>query len=132
MRKFIFSMFLLALMAGAAMAAVTKAVPGDVIAIFKNPFPDVPVTAESLALGSDTQEPGVHAAYIDEVARSLDAKVVRIYEALSVEGGNITALLHTDSRSEGTLWVELRMRPDVKGASLNHVSKLNVIGKLRR
>ena len=132
MRKFIFALFVLAVTAGAAMAAVTKAVPGDVIAIFKNPFPDVHVTAESLARGSDTQEPGVHAAYIDTVARSLDAKVVRIYEALSVEGGNITALLHTDAKSEGTLWLELRMRPDVKGASLNYVSPLNVIGKSRK
>ena len=100
---------------GAAPAsAVTKARPGDVIAVFNNPFPDVPVTAESLFRGSGTQEPGVHAAYIDTVARSLDAKVVRIYEALSVEGGNITALLHTDAKSEGTLWLELRMRPDVR------------------
>ena len=130
MRKLVFALLFMAVMAGAAMAA--SVVPGDVLVIFNNPFPDVPVTAESLFKGSDTQEPGVHAAYINEVAQSLDAKVTHIYETLSVEGGNITALFHTDSKSEGTLWVELRMRKDVKGASLNYVRGLNVIGKSRK
>ena len=130
MRKFVFTLLALVITAGTAMAA--NAVPDDVLVIFNNPFPDVPVTAESLFRGSDTQEPGVHAAYIDEAAKSLDAKVTHIYEALSIDGGNITALMHTDAKSEGTLWLELRMRKDVKGASLNYVRKLNAIGKTRR
>ena len=74
--------------------------------------------------GSETRKAGVHAAYVNSVAESLDARVFHIYEGLSVDGNNITALLHTDAKSEGALWVELRMRKDVKGASLNYVSKI--------
>ena len=100
---------------GTAFAA--KTVPGDVLVTFYNPFPDVPVTKESL------QEAGVHAEYIKNVAESLDAKVSLIYDTLSIEGNNIMALFHSDSKSETDLWFELRMRKDVKGASLNHIKK---------
>ncbi|MBR2207465.1 MAG: hypothetical protein IJ859_01510 [Synergistaceae bacterium] len=115
-------LFLLALavtlfFCGTAFAA--KTVPGDVIVTFYNPFPDVPVTKESL------QEAGVHAEYIKNVAESLDAKVSLIYDTFSIEGNNIMALFHTNSRSETDLWFDLRMRDDVKGASLNHVTKLS-------
>ena len=129
MRKaLVFVLIFTVVMAGGALAAQgasprpRRAVPGDVLVIFKNPFPDVPVTLESLARGS-----GAHAAFAESVAESLDAKVTRIYESLSVEGNEIMALLHTDSRSESTLWLELRMRPDVKGASLNYVERINVM-----
>ena len=121
-------LFLLALavtlfFCGTAFAA--KTVPGDVLVTFYNPFPDVPVTKESLARGSDSQDVGVHAEYINNIAESLDAKVSLIYDTLSIENNNITALFHTNSRSETDLWFDLRMRDDVKGASLNHVTKLS-------
>ena len=93
------------------------AVPGDVIVTFYNPFLDIPVTKETL------QESGVHFEYVHEVAESLDAKVSLIYDVLSIESNNIMALFHTDSKSETDLWFDLRMRDDVKGASLNHVVK---------
>lgn len=102
---------------GTSMAAQT--VPGDVLVVFYNPFPDIPVTKETLSRDS-----GVHAEYINSVAEDLNAKVSFIYDSLSVDGNNITALLHTDTRSETDLWFDLRMRKDVKGASLNHATKL--------
>ena len=121
MKKLLFTLIFMA--AGAAWAAQT--VPGDVLVIFNNPFPDEPVTAASLAQGTEGKAAGKHRAYVESVAESLDAKVACIYETLSIDDNNIMALFHTDTKSEGTLWVELRMRPDVKGASLNHVQKLN-------
>ena len=102
-----------------------QTVPGDVIAVFYNPFPDVPITKESLSLGNDSQDIGVHAEYVKNVAEKLDAKVSVIYETLSIEGSNIMALLHTDSKSETDLWFDLRMRDDVKSASLNYVARLS-------
>ena len=110
---------------GVSFAAQT--VPGDVLVIFYNPFPDEPITKESLA-----QDSGVHAEYIKNVAEELDATVSLIYENLSIEGNNITALFHTDSRSETDLWFDLRMRDDVKGASLNHIAKPARAGKRAR
>ena len=101
---------------GTSYAAQT--VNGDVIVIFNNPFPDVPVTEESLNKNS-----GVHYGYVNSVAESLDAEIKIIYDALSVKENNIMALFHSDSKSETDLWFELRMRKDVKGASLNHIKK---------
>ena len=101
---------------GTSYAAQT--VKGDVIVIFNNPFPDVPVTEESLNKNS-----GVHYGYVNSVAESLDAEIKIIYDALSVKENNIMALFHSDSKSETDLWFELRMRKDVKGASLNHIKK---------
>ena len=106
---------------GVSFAAQT--VKGDVIVIFYNPFPEIPVTKESLSLGNDSKDIGVHAEYIKNVAGELDAKVSIIYETLSVENNNIMALFHTDSRSETDLWFDLRIRKDVKGASLNHIAR---------
>ena len=117
MKKIIVALIFIFLLAPSVDAA--KTVPGDVLVTFYNPFPDVPVTKESL------QDSGVHAEYIKNVAESLEAKVSLIYDTLSIEGNNIMALFHTDSRSETDLWFDLRMRDDVKGASLNHVTKLS-------
>ena len=104
--------------AGAAHAART--VPGDVIVTFENPIDDLPVSKESLTLPD-----GLHAAWLAETAKSLDSEVKMIYETLSIQGNDIAAVLHSDSKSESTLWLELRMRQDVKAASLNHVMKIS-------
>lgn len=118
MKKFLFALCIMLISSGAAFAADTM--PGDVIAIFKNTL-DVPVTAESLAQG------GAHYQYIHSVADELNATVRYIYEALSTSNNEIMALIHTDSKSENDLWFELRMRPDVKGASLNYVRRINIM-----
>jgi len=95
-------------------------VPGDVIVIFYNPSPDIPVTMETLSKDS-----GVHYEYINSVAEELEAKVSLIYDTLSIDSNTIMALFHTDTRSAIDLWFDLRMRDDVKGASLNHIQKIS-------
>ena len=122
-------LFLSALLAtlffcGTSFAA--QSVRGDVLVIFYNPFPDVLVTSETLSKDS-----GVHYEYVDSVAKSLDAEIKIVYDALSIDGNNITALLHSDSKSETDLWFELRMRKDVKGASLNHIRRPSFRKKAR-
>lgn len=122
MKLKLFSLAFLAILFFAGTSFAAKTVPGDVLVIFKNPFSDIPVTQETLSRDS-----GVHAEYINSVAKSLDAKVSFIYEGFSVDGNNITALLHSDSRSETDLLFDLRMRDDVKSASLNRVKKPPII-----
>ena len=116
LKLFLSALFIALIFCGTSCAAQT--VKGDVLVIFHNPFPDVPVTSESLNKNS-----GVHYEYVNSVAESLDAKIKFVYDVLSIDGNNIMALFHSDSKSETDLWFELRMRKDVKGASLNHISK---------
>lgn len=118
----------LSMLAGAAWAA--EVAPGDVLAVFENPF-ETPVTQESLSRSSETLEAGEHLAYVQALAASLDAKVVRVYKSLSVSGNDITVLLHTDGKTEEELLKELRARPDVKSVSLNYVRRLRQPGHQR-
>lgn len=118
LKLFLFLSVLTAVLLSCGSSFAARTVPGDVIVIFYNPYPDVPVTSESLSKDS-----GVHYEYVNSVAKSLDAEIKIIYDVLSVDGNNIMTLFHSDSKSETDLWFELRMRKDVKGASLNHISR---------
>lgn len=128
MRRIIYFSLLLVLAASLPLSSAAEAVsvPGDVIVVFRNPFPDLPVTSESLAKESEGGEQGKHRAYVESVAESLDAKVAFIYEVLSMNNNSINVLLHSDTKSEHTLLMKLRRRKDVKGASLNYVKNINV------
>ena len=119
LKLFLPALFVALIFCGTSSAA--QSVKGDVIVIFNNPFPDVSVTEESLNKNS-----GVHYRYVDSVAKSLDAEIKIIYDVLSIDGNNIMALFHSDSKSETDLWFELRMRNDVKGASLNRIKKPSI------
>ena len=119
LKLFLPALFITLIFCGTSSAA--QNVKGDVIVIFNNPFPDVSVTEESLNKNS-----GVHYRYVDSVAKSLDAEIKIIYDVLSIDGNNIMALFHSDSKSETDLWFELRMRNDVKGASLNRIKKTSI------
>ena len=119
LKLFLPALFITLIFCGTSSAA--QNVKGDVIVIFNNPFPDVSVTEESLNKNS-----GVHYRYVDSVAKSLDAEIKIIYDVLSIDGNNIMALFHSDSKSETDLWFELRMRNDVKGASLNRIKKPSI------
>lgn len=114
----LFAFSLCAALCASAAFADNNTKRGDVIATFFNPFPDTPVTAESL------KEGGVHRTYVENAASELDASVTTIYEALSAANNEIMALLHTDTRSESDLWLDLRLRKDVKGASLNYIKRV--------
>ena len=115
--KLLFLLALIFIFAGAAWAA--RAVKGDVIVTFENPFPDTPVTQESLSKWD-----GVHAAWVAETAKELDASVKMIYDALSIQGNDIAVVLHSDTKSENELWLDVKLRRDVKAASLNHIATI--------
>ena len=114
MKKFVFAFILLILFSSSAFA---KTVPGDVLVIFKNPSENK-VGAASLA--SD----GEHSAYAASVASAMDARVAITYDTLSENSNEIFALVHSDTKTEQELLQELLARPDVKGASLNHINHL--------
>ena len=112
MKKFVFALILLILFSSSAFA---KTVPGDVLVIFKNPSENQVSTA---SLASD----GEHSAYLASVASEIDAKVSIAYDVLSENNNEIFALIHSDTKTEEELLKEVLARPDVRGASLNHIS----------
>ena len=122
-KLFLTALTMLLIFCGTSFAAQT--VKGDVLVTFYNPSPDIPVTKESLSLGSESEDIGFHAEYIKSVAEELDAKISFIYDTLSIENNTIMALFHTDTRSETDLWFDLRMRDDVKGAQFNYLTKIS-------
>ena len=112
MKKFVFALIFLILFSSSAFA---KTVPGDVLVIFKNPSENKISTA---SLASD----GEHMGYLASVASEFDAKVAMTYDTLSENNNEIFALIHSDTKTEQELLKEILARPDVKGASLNHIS----------
>ena len=98
---------LLSVMSGVSFAA--RHVPGEVIVVFKSP-------SESEVSASE---------YVSAAAEMHGASVSRVYGALSEAGNGVFTLLHSDSKNEDELLEELRKRPDVKSASLNHLVKFS-------
>lgn len=92
-------------------------VPGEVIAVFANPF-DAKVTAESVSL--DT---GGHGLWLKDTAESLNAEVVKIYESISVAGDDLMVLLRARDGNAEALLEAVRARPDVTASSLNYIRK---------
>ncbi|MBR1417428.1 MAG: hypothetical protein IJ576_00510, partial [Synergistaceae bacterium] len=111
LRVLLFAVMLFAF-AGAAYAAQT--VPGDVIVMFKNNS-GVKVSAAEFKAS--------HLDYVSQAASDLGAGVKQVFSALSEADNNLFAVLHSDSKDENELLKEVLARPDVAGASLNHVFK---------
>ena len=112
MKKVFAVLILILSFAGAAFA--DKTVPGDVIVMFKNNS-GVKVSAAEFKAS--------HLDYVSQAASDLGAGVKQVFSALSEADNNLFAVLHSDSKDEQELLKEVLARPDVAGASLNHIAK---------
>ena len=119
--KFFAALLITAAVLCAAAAFAAETVPGDVLVIFKNSAGAAKVSAASLKAN------GEHGSYVASVASSMQARVANTYETFSEDGDSVFVLMHSDTKSEQELLAELRARPDVQGASLNHISKLTAV-----
>lgn len=112
MKKVFAALILILSFAGAAFA--DRTVPGDVIVMFKNNS-GVKVSAAGFNAS--------HLDYVSQAASDLGAGVKQVFSALSEADNNLFAVLHSDSKDENELLKEVLARPDVAGASLNHIAK---------
>ena len=112
MKKVFAALILILSFAGAAFA--DRTVPGDVIVMFKNNS-GVKVSAAEFKAS--------HLDYVSKAASDLGAGVKQVFSALSEADNNLFAVLHSDSKDENELLKEVLARPDVAGASLNHIAK---------
>ena len=65
--------------------------------------------------------------YVAEVAHSVGARVVNVYESLSAAGGTIFALFASDRQTTEQLVEALGKRPEVLAVSPNH--EVRMMGK---
>ncbi len=96
-----------------------EAMPGDVIVVLRAPSGFNAMSAQS-AGGIESLQA------VRSFAESLNANVVKTYDSLSQSNGNIFMLIHSDTKDEQQLLREIKSRPDVIAASLNHIYTLNL------
>ncbi|MBR0220861.1 MAG: S8 family serine peptidase, partial [Synergistaceae bacterium] len=92
--------------------------PGDVLVIFNNNS-----QSGSAVTASSLKASGEHFNQVSYAAAQMNAKVSKVYDAISESQNNIAVLLHSDTKSEQELLKEVLARPDVKGASLNYIAQ---------
>ncbi|MBQ3626365.1 MAG: hypothetical protein II948_06445, partial [Synergistaceae bacterium] len=116
MKRVLLALSLVLAFAGWAFASQT--VPGDVLVIFNNNS-----QSGSAVTASSLKASGEHFNQVSYAAAQMNAKVSKVYDAISESQNNIAVLLHSDTKSEQELLKEVLARPDVKGASLNYIAK---------
>ena len=113
--------FLLSVLLTACPAAFADApaAPGEALVVLKNGLAE-PLTEESLSSVEGR-------LYVAEVAHSVGARVVNVYESLSAAGGTIFALFASDRQTTEQLVEVLEKRPEVLAVSPNH--EVRMMGK---
>ena len=99
--------------------ADAPAAPGEALVVLKNGLAE-PLTEEALSSVEGR-------IYVAEVAHSVGARVVNVYESLSAAGGTIFALFASDRQTTEQLVEALGKRPEVLAVSPNH--EVRLLGK---
>ena len=99
--------------------ADAPAAPGEALVVLKNGLAE-PLTEEALSSVEGR-------IYVAEVAHSVGARVVNVYESLSAAGGTIFALFASDRQTTEQLVEALGKRPEVLAVSPNH--EVRMMGK---
>ena len=115
------AVFLLCALTATCSAAFAgaPASPGEALVVLKNGLTE-PLTEEALASVEGR-------IYVAEVAHSVGARVVNVYESLSAAGGTIFALFASDRQTTEQLVEALGKRPEVLAVSPNH--EVRMMGK---
>ncbi|MBQ7576677.1 MAG: S8 family serine peptidase [Synergistaceae bacterium] len=111
MKKFLLSICLLIALTGCAYAE--KFTAGDVIVVLK--------PGESRVSTSSVRTSGVHAMRLESFASGVNARVTRKYDNLSVNGNNLFAVLHSDTKNPEEFAAELLANPEVIAACPNYI-----------
>lgn len=113
---FLLVALVLALGASAAADAAERAAPGQALVVLKNGLAkngaEEPLTEASLASVEGR-------IYVAEVAHAVGARVVQVYEELSIAGGTVFALFASERQTAEQLIEALKKRPEVLAVSPN-------------
>lgn len=102
---------LFALLAACPAVAAERSAPGQALVVLKNGLKG-PLTQEAL-LSVEGR------VYVAGVALGAEARVVEVYDGLSVAGGTIFALFASDRHTTEELIAALKKRPEVLAVSSN-------------